>query len=212
MADLIVHLIRHGQTDDNANKIIQGQKDTPLNQAGIHQASLLASNAFAPSVIDGWSYVWSSDLMRAAQTAKILLSASATPPTLMTTPRLRERYMSSLQGLEISALSSRPMPANAETVPQMQARGLAFWKDEILSLAEKANGDTVALVSHGAFRLLSLPPDIHPALLPNTSVTTLHLNRQGLGVLKTWADVSHLVGHGPTETLDSRLLNLCGGE
>lgn len=30
-----LHLLRHGQTESNVNRIIQGHKDSPLTQAGI---------------------------------------------------------------------------------------------------------------------------------------------------------------------------------
>jgi broad specificity phosphatase PhoE len=38
-----IYLIRHGETDANRNKIIQGHLDTPLNNTGLKQAISVAS-------------------------------------------------------------------------------------------------------------------------------------------------------------------------
>lgn len=59
--------------------------------------------------------------------------------------------MSTLQGLEISILGVQRIPSDAETVSEMQIRGLAFWTDNILPLAKAGESGTVAIVSHGAF-------------------------------------------------------------
>lgn len=37
-----VYLVRHGETDGNRNKIIQGQLDIPLNKIGLEQAARVA--------------------------------------------------------------------------------------------------------------------------------------------------------------------------
>jgi uncharacterized phosphatase len=38
----MLYLIRHGQTDWNKNKLIQGHADIPLNEAGRQQAKRVA--------------------------------------------------------------------------------------------------------------------------------------------------------------------------
>lgn len=57
-----VYLVRHGETDANRNKIIQGQLDTPLNEIGLEQAALVA-RALRTVKFDA---ALSSDLSRAA--------------------------------------------------------------------------------------------------------------------------------------------------
>jgi broad specificity phosphatase PhoE len=62
-----VHLIRHGETDQNVLKVWQGHTDTSLNQTGLQQANLLASR-----LKDSNAPVYSSDLKRASETASFL--------------------------------------------------------------------------------------------------------------------------------------------
>ena len=38
----IVYLVRHGETEENRQGVMQGQLDTPLNDAGVEQARLAA--------------------------------------------------------------------------------------------------------------------------------------------------------------------------
>lgn len=56
-----VYLVRHGETDENRNGIIQGQLDTSLNSLGLEQARLVG-NALRSIPID---IAYSSDLSRA---------------------------------------------------------------------------------------------------------------------------------------------------
>ena len=61
-------VVRHGETDWNAQRRVQGHTDIALNDTGKRQASLLA-RALADSPIH---HVYSSDLQRARQTAQTL--------------------------------------------------------------------------------------------------------------------------------------------
>src|SRR3989338_1566659 len=60
--------VRHGQTDFNKNKIVQGcEMDPPLNDTGIQQVE-----ESAKSLPEGIDFIISSPLKRASQTAEIL--------------------------------------------------------------------------------------------------------------------------------------------
>ena len=80
-----VLLARHGETDDNREPLrFQGWRDTPLNDTGRRQAAELADRLAGEGIVS----LWSSDLIRAAETAEIVghrLGLSATFD-----PRLRE--------------------------------------------------------------------------------------------------------------------------
>ena len=65
----MVYLVRHGETDWNVQRIIQGKhNDIPLNRKGRRQANKLASY-FKTKHID---YIISSPLKRSLQTAEII--------------------------------------------------------------------------------------------------------------------------------------------
>ena len=85
MTKTTLYLVRHGETFDNQNRIMQGQTQGQLNTTGIAQAEEV-SRQMADSSIDA---VVSSDLQRAISTAEII----ARPHGLLvqTTPLLRER-------------------------------------------------------------------------------------------------------------------------
>ena len=60
MTDL--YLVRHGETVDNANKIMQGQTQGELNANGIEQARTVAKNL----AVEQFDAIVSSDLKRSS--------------------------------------------------------------------------------------------------------------------------------------------------
>jgi broad specificity phosphatase PhoE len=80
-----VLLARHGETDDNRQPLrFQGWRDTPLNDNGRRQAAELAERVAGDGIVS----LWSSDLIRASETAEIVGSRLGLRVTL--DPRLRE--------------------------------------------------------------------------------------------------------------------------
>ena len=83
--DGAVLLARHGETDDNRPPLrFQGWRDTPLNDTGRSQAAELAERVAGLALRS----LWSSDLMRARETAEIVGGRIGLEPQL--DPRLRE--------------------------------------------------------------------------------------------------------------------------
>jgi glucosyl-3-phosphoglycerate phosphatase len=79
-------LARHGQTDDNLEPLrAQGFRDTPLNSVGFEQAHALAARVADEFDVGS---LWSSDLTRAATTARIVGERIGLAPRL--DARLRE--------------------------------------------------------------------------------------------------------------------------
>jgi probable phosphoglycerate mutase len=80
-----VLLARHGETDDNREPVrVQGFRDTPLNETGRRQAAELAERVSEQRIVS----LWSSDLIRARETAEIVGRRIGLTPQL--DPRLRE--------------------------------------------------------------------------------------------------------------------------
>ena len=89
-----VGLIRHGRTDWNRARRIQGQCDVPLDEEGLAQAERLAALALPCSPVA----LYTSDLLRARQTAAVLAARTGLTPQPCRT--LRERHFGLLQGLD----------------------------------------------------------------------------------------------------------------
>jgi broad specificity phosphatase PhoE len=95
-------LIRHGETDWNAEHRWQGHADVPLNAHGREQAKVLAEE-LAPEGVDA---IYSSDLSRARDTAEIVGERLGVPVVL--DPDLREIDVGSREGLTGEEVGDRP--------------------------------------------------------------------------------------------------------
>jgi len=91
-------LVRHGETDWNAEHRWQGHSDTRLNAAGREQARRLAEE------LERVDAVYSSDLARARETAEILAVRIGLEVRL--DPRLRERGFGAWEGLTTDEIAS----------------------------------------------------------------------------------------------------------
>jgi broad specificity phosphatase PhoE len=88
-----IYLFRHGETNWNKERRWQGQTDVPLNVRGSHQAQILAKAS------RDWNIqaIFSSDLARAAETARIIAQELQIP--LAFDADLREGNFGEAEGL-----------------------------------------------------------------------------------------------------------------
>jgi broad specificity phosphatase PhoE len=86
-------LVRHGETDWNADGRLQGQTDRPLSDFGRRQARQLAEE-LADEELEA---IYSSDLVRARETAEIVGERMGLPVVL--DPDLREKDWGTWEGL-----------------------------------------------------------------------------------------------------------------
>ncbi len=96
-----IYLIRHGQTEWNQAKRLQGGKDSPLTELGRHQAKAVAKNLeeTAPSEL------LASPLGRAKTTASIIASHLSIP--LAEDARLSELRFGAAEGLTLTEIDER---------------------------------------------------------------------------------------------------------
>ena len=142
-------LVRHGETVDNVNKIMQGQTQGCLTLHGIEQAQLLAQR-LADTAIDAFV---SSDLRRAIDTCAILARPHLSPGTadadivrhIDTTPLLRERDWGSFTGHYIPDLQNARWTDDIESIDALLARAARF----IGYVRSRYHGKTVLAVGHG---------------------------------------------------------------
>lgn len=142
-----VYVIRHGESEGNQNHIWSGWLDTPLTDKGREDAKK------AGEFLRGISFdkIYSSDLCRAVETAKI---ATEDGPA-ETDPRLREIDLGSWTGQPHSSVSGEELSLarkvgykkfGGESMEEFCARIGSVMKD-----LENAPFSTVALFSHGGF-------------------------------------------------------------
>src|SRR5215813_3826997 len=98
---MTILLVRHGETDGNAARILQ-RPDVPLNARGMRQAEQLASRLSAL----GFVSILCSDLVRARMTAAPLAAGSGI--AIEESPLLQERNFGDMRGLPYAALDEDP--------------------------------------------------------------------------------------------------------
>lgn len=86
-------LVRHGETDWNAEGRLQGHTDRPLSDFGQRQAARLADELAA----EEFDAIYASDLARARETAEIAAERLLLPVVL--DPDLREKDWGTWEGL-----------------------------------------------------------------------------------------------------------------
>ncbi|CAI0554091.1 unnamed protein product [Linum tenue] len=195
-------VVRHGETEWNADKRIQGHVDVDLNEVGRQQAALVADRLSKESKI---SAVYSSDLKRAFDTAQAIADRCGGIEVIKE-PGLRERHLGDLQGLSLSEAAkaspeaydaflshktSQDIPGGGESLDKLYERSTSSFQ----RIAAKHRGERVVVVSHGG-TIRSLHkracPSERPAKILNTSVHIFHISDVDEWTIKSWGDVSHL--------------------
>ncbi len=93
-----IYLTRHGETEWNEKKLIQGHTDIPLNEKGKKQAKLLGKQL---KDID-FDVVFSSDLLRAANSAEIIFKEK--DMDVIKIKALRERFFGRFEGKSLGEM------------------------------------------------------------------------------------------------------------
>jgi probable phosphoglycerate mutase len=205
VAEIIV--VRHGETEWNADCRIQGHLDVMLNDVGRQQAVLVAERLSKKPKV---SAVYSSDLKRAFETAETIARRCGVEEVIKCLD-LRERHLGELQGLVYQeAAKSNPkayrallshrtdeeIPGGGESLDQLFDRCTSALE----RISQKHEGERVVVVTHGGvIRSLyerACPNGRSKGKVLNTSVNIFHLSYGDKWVLKSWCDVSHLDGVG----------------
>jgi probable phosphoglycerate mutase len=134
-----LYLVRHGETVDNANQIMQGQTQGELNENGVQQAREF-SEQWKNKEID---IILASDLKRSIDTARII--AEPHQLEVLTTPLLRERDWGSFTGRFIPDLKGEVWPDDIETLENLLSRAGEF----IAYVKQTFPGKKVLAVGHG---------------------------------------------------------------
>jgi broad specificity phosphatase PhoE len=203
-----VVIIRHGQSEGNAEGRFGGHTDTPLSPRGRRQAEATA-RALASEKFDT---IYSSDLPRAIETAAPLARITGAP--LETTDALRERSVGVMEGLtfeeaaeqhpeQYQALLRRDFEhvlAGGESYRQTLDRASRKLDEAI----EQHKGGRIVLFAHtGTICILILhlmgaldAPELKPVWIStaNCGIARLELRDDGFVRVLAINDTRHLYG------------------
>ena len=141
---MLLYLVRHGETDWNLQRRIQGSTDIPLNATGRDQAkatgTLLARRE--------WDAIYSSPLSRAMETGELIAKELGMPGPIPVAD-LVERAYGAAEGLADPELA-RLFPDGSE-VPGRESREdvVARVMPALLGLAAQHPDEAIIVVSHG---------------------------------------------------------------
>ena len=203
-----VLLIRHGQSEGNAERRFGGHTATPLSPRGRKQAQAMAQALKDEEL----TAIYSSDLARAVETAQPLAKLTGLP--IHPTTAFRERSVGVMEGLtfenaaqqhpeQYAALLRRDFEhvlTGGESYRQLLDRA---WQklDEIIA---QNKGGRIAVFSHtGTICILALhlmgaldAPELKPVWITsaNCAITRFELRDDGFVRVLTVNDTRHLSG------------------
>jgi len=197
-------LVRHGETDWNVERRLQGHTDIDLNIRGVAQAEQMARALQKINL--QFDILYTSDLQRAAKTAREIERLFNT--SALVNAALRERHLGALQGLTMfDAPKIEPelwrshLDRNlseelrgGESIIQFSTR----IKEALEEIRKQHIGKTILIVSHGGaldmmYRLASNQSldSEKTVAVPNASLNWISHDGQSWKV-DDWGDTSHL--------------------
>ena len=195
--------VRHGETEYNTESRYQGHTDSMLSEPGLWQSARVAKRLEDEEI----AAVYSSDLSRAAETARAIASLHDLP--VLTDLDLRESAFGDWEGLTVREIAERypdvwrsylrdsvtHRAPNGERLEQMQERVVRA----IDSISKSQPGETVVVVTHGgpirAFFCHAFDAPLttfRKIRLDNCGITILSLRPDGRWFLEVLNGVSHL--------------------
>ena len=201
-----VLLIRHGQSEGNAERRFGGHTATPLSPRGRKQAQATAQALKDDSL----TAIYSSDLARAVETARPLATLIGLP--INTTEAFRERSVGIMEGLtfedavqrhpdEYAALLRRDFEhvlSGGESYRQLLDRA----RNKLDEVIERHKGGRIAVFSHtGTICIMALhlmgaldAPELKPVWISsaNCGITRFELRSDGFVRVLAVNDTRHL--------------------
>ncbi len=151
----MIFLIRHGQTEFNVQRRLQGRRDSPLTELGIQQArrmgELLKAQVERPQ---DWTVI-SSPLGRTRRTAEIVCEAMGLSHPIETDDRLMEVDVGDWEGLEGDEIEALTPGARSEPGWLLTAPGGETWETASARVADwleehnVRDGQRRLVISHG---------------------------------------------------------------
>lgn len=142
-------LIRHGQTDWNNQKLIQGRIDNPLNDTGKSQLKIVGK--YLKETDNIWDIIITSPLTRAIESATIVKNELDFQDELIINPNVIEREFGKAEGEticeDIYNKITNDDVEGLEKSYELQERAY----NAILDIANKYQGKNILIVTHSHF-------------------------------------------------------------
>ena len=189
-------LVRHGETDWNAQRRMQGRTDIPLNERGLRQAELVARRLEGTQ----WDAIVSSPLARVMGVSRAIAGAIGHPEDrIVTRDDLVERGFGQAEGMTLPERTEAfgldaPIPG-IEPYEELDRRVM----NALREIEAEYRSKRVLVVAHGGVvnaALEQLAGDEYghgKSFIANVSMTTIHVNGEEWSV-ETVNDYSHLLG------------------
>ncbi len=144
---MIIAMVRHGQTDYNANGLVQGRINIPLNEKGKTQSKILADLLIEKN--DQFEIIIASPLSRALETAYIIAKKMNYQKPIRINHQFVERDFFHLDGLPVG-----------EAMPLVRQRNYTYEgyendqllvdrvSDAIFNLVKNTKEQKILLVAH----------------------------------------------------------------
>lgn len=178
-----VYLIRHGETDYNKQRKLQGQCDIELNEYGRELAKRTAE-ALKEVTFD---VAYTSPLKRAKETARIMIGER--PTVVIEEPRIQEISFGDYEGLccqgenfnipdkkfrnFFDLPAEYKIPPNGESFEAVIKRTGEFWSELIHT--EEYEAKTILVSTHGC-ALKAILANVNPVPIENFWGTGVHKN------------------------------------
>jgi broad specificity phosphatase PhoE len=182
-----LYLVRHGETQWNAEGRLLSFTDEPLNARGEAQARELAASLAGVR----WDGAVSSPLVRARHTAELLLVGAAEPPALVIDERLREVDFGPYEGWSEAQLEADPVAVtrrrDGTQLPGVESDESVVARVDAFLASLEGEACTTLVVGHGRMlriliaTALGQPPSFARSLrMRNCRPAVLELGRAPL--------------------------------
>jgi broad specificity phosphatase PhoE len=201
-------LVRHGETEANRQRIVQGRKiDLPLNQTGLDQAEILAQRLAKEDL----HHIYTSPQRRAYQTAEAISRYHPHTPFTVCVD-LAENSMGRLDGIPLKEVDAEFPDADWDDDSFRESVGAeshAFYEKHftrhIPPWLSGHEGKTIVVSTHGGKLKTVLRSLVNPEYLEwvnrehpqNTSLAEVEWSTEKGGRLLKYNDTSHLKNQAP---------------
>jgi len=200
--------MRHGETDWNVVRRLQGWRDIPLNETGRTQAEYLGEHLAQAASTTPFDVAYTSDLARTVST--LAPAAARLGMTPISEPGLRERHYGVLEGFAVGEMADKA-PAHAyaawanreehgsvgdgETLRQFHDRIVGT----VQAIATRHKGQRVLVMTHGGVLdiirrfAMGTPLADKQRRTPmfNVSINRVKVGDAGWEIID-WGDVRHI--------------------